>query len=447
MKLKKLTLTNFRSFDNFTIDFDENLTVIVAENGVGKTSVLDAVTVALGQFIGGFDTGKDSVFTANDARLNIVKGKTTQTVNMESSYPITLEAEGEIDKQNKKWSRELRGAKSKTTYGKATILKEYAKKLQEQVRDGKTNPSLPIISYYGTSRLWHQKQTIKGNSTNNYSRLFGYDRALESASTYKEFAKWFEEESKAEYNNMLKLFQKEGNMDFSLHNKSIALDKIREAVDICLSISEWQNIRYDYEFKKITVTHPTQGVLPIEKLSDGVRSMLAMTADIAYRCVMLNPHLSNAPKETEGIILIDEVDLHLHPRWQQVVIPNLREAFPNIQFIVTTHSPQVLSAVKDNSIRIISDNKIYSALGTEGAEASRILKRVFGVNLRPPQNSVTIKLNNYLDLVYDDKWEVPEALNIREELDNIFEGEEPALIEADLYIENRKWELEIEEGS
>ena len=441
MKLKKLTLTNFRSFDNFTIDFDENLTVIVAENGVGKTSVLDAVTIALGQFIGGFDTGKDSGFSANDAKLNILKSKTTQTVNMESSYPVTLVAEGEVDRQDIKWSRALSGAKSKTTYGKATLLKEYAKRLQEQVRD-ETDPSLPIISYYGTGRLWHQKQTAKGNS----SRLFGYDKALEPASTYKEFAKWFEEESKAEYNTLLKLFQKEGNIDFSLLDKSMALDKIREAVNRCLSISEWQDIRYDYEFKKITVTHPKQGTLPIERLSDGVRSMLAMTADIAYRCVTLNPHLADAPKETEGIVLIDEIELHLHPDWQQVVIPNFQEAFPKIQFIITTHSPQVLSAIKNDAIRIISESQVYLApLGTEGAEASRILQRVFGVKLRAPQNSITIKLNQYLDLVYDDKWE--EALNLREELDNIFGGEEPALVEADLYIENRKWEMEIEEDS
>jgi len=233
MKLKKLTLTNFRCYEKFEIDFNEKLNVIVAENGVGKTSVLDAVTVALGQFIGGFDTGRESGFTAKDARLNIVKSKTTQTVNMESRYPITLVAEGEVDRQNAKWSRELKGAKSKTTYGKATVLKEYAKRLQEQVREG-IEVSLPILSYYGTGRLWHQKQTAKGNS----SRLFGYDKALEPASTYKEFAKWFEDESKAEYNNLLKYIQKEKNMDFSLFDKSMALDKIREAVDTCLNISE-----------------------------------------------------------------------------------------------------------------------------------------------------------------------------------------------------------------
>ena len=414
MKLKKLTLTNFRSFDNFTIDFDKNLTVIVAENGIGKTSVLDAVTVALGQFIGGFDTGRDSGFTAKDARLNIVKSKTIQTVNMESRYPITLVAEGEVDRQDAKWSRELKGAKSKTTYGKATVLKEYAKRLQEQVRD-ETDPSLPIISYYGTGRLWHEKQTAKGNS----SRLFGYDKALEPASTYKEFAKWFEDESKAEYNTLLKLFQKEGNIDFSLLNKSMALNKIREAVNTCLNISQWQDIRYDYEFKKITVTHPQQGVLPIERLSDGVRSMLAMIADIAYRCVTLNPHLSDAPKETEGIVLIDEVDLHLHPRWQQVVITNLQKAFPNIQFIVTTHSPQVLTTVAKKHIRVLTFNEAVipemSPLARESADA---LAYVMNTNVKPPLN-ILDDIHTYEQLVKNGKVESSKAKEIKQNFDNI----------------------------
>jgi len=414
VKLKKLTLTNFRSFDNFTIDFDKNLTVIVAENGVGKTSVLDAVTVALGQFIGGFDTGKDCGFSASDAKLNIVKSKTTQTINMESRYPITLVAEGEIDGQDEQWSRELNGAKSKTTYGKATVLKEYAKRLQEQVRD-ETDPSLPVISYYGTGRLWHQKQTAKGNS----SRLFGYDKALEPASTYKEFAKWFEDESKAEYNTLLKLFQKEGNIDFSLLDKSMALDKIREAVNRCLNISEWQNIRYDYEFKKITVTHPQQGVLPIERLSDGVRSMLAMTADIAYRCVTLNPHLSDAPKETEGIVLIDEVDLHLHPRWQQLVIPNLREAFPNIQFIVTTHSPQVLTTVSKKHIKIITFDEVLepniSPLARESADA---LAYIMDTNVKPPLN-ILDDIHRYEQLVKNGEIESTKAKDIKKLFDEI----------------------------
>jgi predicted ATP-binding protein involved in virulence len=183
--------------------------------------------------------------------------------------------------------------------------------------------------------------------------------------------------------------------------------------------------------------------MKVELLSDGIRSMLAMVGDIAYRCIKLNPHFGiEAAKKTTGVVLIDEVDMHLHPRWQQLVLSQLSEAFPNLQFVVTTHSPQVLSSVSSDCIRILSNNKIYAAPpGTEGAEASRLLTRVLGVDVRPPENKATLELNEYLSLVGKDQWHSPRALELRLLLDTRYQGEEPALFEADLLIENRKWEL------
>jgi predicted ATP-binding protein involved in virulence len=135
--------------------------------------------------------------------------------------------------------------------------------------------------------------------------------------------------------------------------------------------------------------------------------------------------------------------MHLHPRWQQLVLGQLGQAFPLLQFIVTTHSPQVLSTVPSESIRILANNSVYSAPpGTEGAEASRLLKRVLGVDVRPPDNKATRELKEYLSLVDADQWNSTRAIALRNILDARYQGEEPALLEADLQIENRKWELE-----
>lgn len=108
--------------------------------------------------------------------------------------------------------------------------------------------------------------------------------------------------------------------------------------------------------------HETMGVLPLEALSDGTRSVISMAADLAYRMVRLNPDLgARAALETPGIVLIDEVDMHLHPSWQQAVVYDVRKAFPNVQFIVTTHSPQVLSTVPAEAIRILRwDNNLIN---------------------------------------------------------------------------------------
>jgi predicted ATP-binding protein involved in virulence len=453
MRIKSLELENYRCFEKFSIDFDEKLTVIVAENGVGKSSVLDALAVALSPFVGGFDSGINKGFRRSDAKLKITDSQSSSLMkDMESIYPVIVQAKAIIESEEYIWKRALSNNKkgSKTTVKDAKNIKDYGKKLQDLVRENR-EVDLPIVSFYGTDRLWNSKtftNTNKGTSSNSQSRLWGYNRALEHASTYKAFHDWFIAESKAEYDLLIEQIQSNSMTTIQPIEESKSLASIREAVNICLEVSQWNNIRYNSKFKTITVTHPEQGTMPVSRLSDGVRSMLAMTADIAYRCTKLNPHLENAPKETKGIVKIDEVDLHLHPRWQQVVIPNLQKAFPKIQFIITTHSPQVLSSIKNEAIRIISDSQVYAApLGTEGAEASRILKRVFGVELRAQNNSITIKLNRYLDLVYDDQWECNEALVLRKELENLFSGEEPALTEADLYIENRKWEMESEEGS
>lgn len=429
MKLKKIELTNFRSFEKFEIEFNDNLTVIVAENGGGKTSVLDAVAIALSPFVGGFDSGINKGFKRTDARLKIIDSDNSTIIKeMESSYPITVQANAFIKNREYRWNRALNNNKkgSKTTVKNSKSIRDYAKDLQNLVRsDNLDSVILPIISFYGTERLWNSKTFTnkqKSESTDTQSRLWGYNRALEHASTYKAFNDWFIAESKAEYDKLIETIQLQNRVENFQIEESVALKNIREAVNSSLEISGWNNLRYNSKFNAITVNHVEQGTMPVSRLSDGVRSILAMTADIAYRCTKLNPHLPNAPKETMGIILIDEVDLHLHPRWQQVVIPNLQKAFPNIQFIVTTHSPQVLTTVSKEHIRIIKHDEIWrgeeptiSPFARESADA---LAYVMNTNLKPPLKIIE-KIHAYEIFVKNGKIESTEAQQIKTELDNI----------------------------
>jgi len=186
----------------------------------------------------------------------------------------------------------------------------------------------------------------------------------------------------------------------------------------------------------------------MSQLSDGIKNMIGMIADIAYRCVLLNSHLGkDAARLSTGLVMIDEIDMHLHPQWQQSVISSLEKAFQNIQFIVTTHSPQVLTTVSSASICILEDGQKHDApKGSQGAESSRLLKRIFNVNTRPENLEITNKLETYAKYVYDDKWNLQEVLALRKELDDAFGDEEPLLSELDLYIENREWELDFEKN-
>jgi predicted ATP-binding protein involved in virulence len=385
---------------------------------------------------------------------------------MEAQYPITLVASGVIDGQLEQWSRELTGKKTQTTFGKARVIIDYAKKLQQQVRAGE-QVSLPIVAYYGTGRLWKQIKASNKHPTESHSRLYGYHDALNPKSTYEAFEKWFTDISLAEYSDRfaklkdniakinvsyMKILANQDAYEFldATSNRSTELEHVRKAIDQCLFASGWNTLEYDFKWRELVVRSNDSNLsnfMPVARLSDGVKAMLSLTADIAYRCVQLNPHLVSPTKETNGIVLIDEVDLHLHPKWQQTVLNDLQKAFSSIQFIVTTHSPQVVSTVPSHQIRILDGNQVYSGeAGTKGAESSRILKRIFGTNTRPQNDPNTILLNEYLDLVYADKWNDGEAQKKRKELDNIYQGNEPELTKADLYIENRQWELEIEEN-
>ena len=446
MLIKNIKLENYRCFKEFNIDFDEKLTVIVGENSLGKSAILDALSVALGPFMMCLDTGKDSKFTTSDVRLEIRNNTTTKMVGIEKVYPVTLLAEGEIEGLSSEWSRALTGEKSQTTHGDTIVLKNYAKKLQSSVKNDSVSVGLPIVSYYGTGRLWDIDNTSTSDNKNSFSRLFGYDKALESASTYKEFDKWFVNESKAEYDKLIEEIQKQTTIeDYSEDiEESKALNNVRKAVNTCLKVSQWSNIRYNAKFKEITANHPEQGTIPVSMLSDGVRSMLAMIADIAYRCTKLNPHLSNAPKETKGIVLIDEIEMHLHPKWQQTVIPNLQEAFPKIQFIITTHSPQILTTVQPECIRglVMYDTRIIAIPFdfSYGAKSHELLEYILGIDERPQHLEIVKKLNKYIKLVDKNQYDSDEAKELRKELDIWGAGKEKALLKADMDIRLKEYQ-------
>ncbi|MFK4233538.1 AAA family ATPase [Pseudomonas guariconensis] len=300
--------------------------------------------------------------------------------------------------------------------------------------------------------MWSEKKLTKAQKskdetqdTDFYIRTFAYRDCLDPASTYKHFRAWFIWASESYLEQRLKRLDGRDNEE-ELQQAELRLQVVREAIDTFLQpATGWHSLEYSISRERtLVLRHDEHGTLNADQLSDGIRSVLAMIGDIAYRCVKLNPHLgSEAARQTYGVVLVDEVDMHLHPSWQQVILAQLQEAFPHIQFIVTTHSPQVLTTVPSDCIRILKDNKVYSAPpGTEGSEPERMLRQVLGLEeVRPPANLATKELKEYLALVDRDQWSSPRAMELRQKLDKRYQGQEPALLDADLQIENRKWEL------
>jgi predicted ATP-binding protein involved in virulence len=435
LRIDELYLNNYRAFEDFSIKFDEQLTVLVATNGKGKTAILDAIAIAFGTFVNATGLANGTAFHRADVRK--FKARYTDSNEMEEKYPLTLEVHGSIDSYNIKWKREFKKPNGATTTKDTKPLIQYGEKLRNSVVHG-GNVDLPLISYYGTGRLWAQKRASKNKKNNETSRLSGYIDCLDAFSSYKAFKSWYEYICKSELEIKIEAMEKQ-SINLSANEFTDTREALQEAVnDVIFKNSGWKDIAYRQTAKAIIMDHSEYGELLVTKLSDGIRSMIGLVADIAYRAIKLNPHLKNAPKETSGIILIDEIDMHLHPKWQQTVLTDMMKAFPKMQFIVTTHSPQVLSTVRKEQIRILDDNRVVTPSSSSlGEDSSVLLADIMDVSSLPPLEIVE-KRKEYQRIVEDREYNTDYARILRRELVNNYGEASTFIIQTDILI--RKFE-------
>ena len=431
LKINKLYLDNYRCFKDFTIDFHDQLTVLVATNGKGKTAILDAIAVAFGTFVNSTGLARGSVFHRSDVQK--IKARETKTNEMEEVYPLVLEANGLINNEVTHWSRELHKPKGATTTKDTKSLIQYGQDIRNKVVH-KVDEIIPLISYYGTGRLWGLKKITLNKKQHETSRLSGYIDCLDPLSSYKSFESWYVDICLAELELKIEEIEK-NNLDISNNEFTSIRKSIQQAVNhIVEKNTGWKDIVYKKRAETIVAQNETFGELSLMQLSDGIRNMIGLVADIAYRAVKLNPHLENAPKQTPGIVLIDEVDMHLHPKWQQTVLTDLTKAFPNIQFIVTTHSPQVLSTVKKEQIRILGENVVSTpSTHSFGEDSSVLLAELMNVSPLPPLEIVE-KRKEYQRLIEDREYESPRAKQLQKELIENYGENSEFIIQTEMLI-------------
>lgn len=411
LKISELCLKDYRCFSELSIDFHPAVTVLVAANGAGKTSILDAVAVALGPYVGAFDEANGKHFLASDIRL--FPTRATQSIEMEHPREgvslvakgcISVSGEGSSESLEIEWRRSLSGpTKTKTTVKDAKVLVAYGKQLQSAARTPGQAVLLPLVAYYGTGRLWQQKKLTVSKRLPRRSRTVGYTDCLDSASSYKSFVAWFRywtSSALEEVSSALMSGTDAQDSEFNGYLRSVSA-----AVNVCIEPVGWKDVVFSIARDALVVRHESHGVLPVEMLSDGIRNMIGLVADIAFRATKLNGHLGEkAALSTPGIVLIDEVDMHLHPAWQQTVLASLRRAFPEMQFIVTTHSPQVLSSVENESIRVLEEDDlgmtrvVIPQAETYGNHSGEVLEVVMQVDQQPPVPE-RVQLNKLTELV------------------------------------------------
>ncbi|MBB4842529.1 putative ATP-binding protein involved in virulence [Paucibacter oligotrophus] len=433
MKLAQIRLENYRRFDDFQIHLHPELTVIAARNGQGKTTVLEAIAAALGPFVGAFDMGRAEHIRRTDARYSV----TGAGFENEQNFPVLIDAI--LSEPSIQWQRVLRSAKSRTSTKEAADLARWGQELQAQLRHNAQTP-LPVIRYYSSKRLWVSHKNTSAKATLTESRTAGYEDCLSSLSSFVQLQEWMRKAS-------LAAIQQREQPGYENKDLSSRLQGIADAVDIVMSSEGWRHFHYSLVYEELAMVHSDHGALPISLLSDGVRAMISLAADLALRCVRLNGFMKEkAPLESSGIVLIDEVDLHLHPAWQQQVLQSLRNAFPRLQFIVSSHSPQVLSTVARSNIRVLfkDADEHWQAQEPEqevlGMESAVALNEVMGVNPVPPVDAARL-IADYTAAIESGQHDSPSGKSLRQELLAIYGNAHPVLMDADRLIRFQGFKL------
>lgn len=441
LRLDELRLQNYRCFSECVATFHENLTVLIADNGGGKTAILDGVAVVLGQVVDEL-TGKRQSTGIVERDVRMVPGadrvSTPQT-------PTRLDATGMVSGEEVEWACERKkheqtNRRSRKAIARLAPLVAAAKSALSA--DTPQPTKLPLVAYYGSTRFSHNgyfggKRRPKAPELTG--RMDSYRDYLDPLFESTHFNAWYEEKV-----NSVRTHVPTGAIRESSLFQHLAA--IRAAVKRVLEPTGWVDIDWDATQRCVVVEHPSQGRLPLATLSSGVRNMVAITADLAYRCVRLNPFLGEeAARSTPGVVLVDEVDLHLHPSWQQRVVGLLREAFPMVQFVLSTHSPQVLSTVEADSIRIVTvtDGRGQAkkpTLQTRGVESAEILAKVMEV-YPVPQVEEAKWLSEYRALVETGQHKTAAAADLWTRLTDHFGADHPVLADVDVLRRLQEFKL------
>lgn len=441
--MKRIKLENFRCYADQTIEFKPGVNLLVGDNGSGKTSIIKACRYVLSSFFAGF-SDENTVwesFKNDDFRVESYSGEIRPSKSITISFankklfrgsqinfPSNMGAlskkvwrEGADEQYLTKTSKK----NSRIPISGIRIFKQQSSELlKTYFNDDKRFLPLPLFAYFPAKDYENNNANDKKRFKNYYHiPSFGYYECLGSSNNFKNWV-----------NRLIILEEGQKNTQ--------DINIVKSAIESALGL-DGCNIINRIDIRK------NQGVvyfiltdgreIAAENLSDGYRRVVNIVLDLAFRCVHLNRGIygEDTCKKTKGTVLIDEIDLHLHPTLQSTILKGLRNAFPNLQFIVTSHAPMVMSSVESNDENVVykldySDNDGYSVneVVTYGMDLSTISEIVLD---QPPRNTeIENKLNLLFDLIDDNKKE-----KARELLKSMREGAEqniPELVEAEALL-------------
>jgi predicted ATP-binding protein involved in virulence len=413
MEVKSFQLSHIGRFEYLdvplapTADRPSNVTVFVGNNGAGKTTILNSLAYSLSWLV---------------ARIRNEKGRgegipEELILNGKPDALIRIEVTDRLYKEDESFAWELAkvrpGRKSHAT-SKFEPLTSLADLYRSSLTDDESNASLPIIAYYSVERAVLDVP-VRIRTRHNFDQMEGYDNALSLKGVdFRRFFEWFRDREDVENESgisadtvdlLLGLFDESDKQWESIQNElkqreDPQLAAVRSAIYSFMPGFRHLRVRRKPRLH-MSVTKDDMD-LNVLQLSQGEKSLMALVGDIARRLAMMNPGLEN-PLEGDGIVLIDEVDMHLHPSWQREIIERLTTTFPNCQFVLTTHSPLVISETKDVLVYSLDDGELTQEKSQYGQDANSVLLEV--MDTHPRNLEVTQKLGDLLDVIQDGELE------------------------------------------
>lgn len=344
MRIDRISLTNMRLVGEQTkelvLDSTKNVVILLGDNGFGKTTILDAMATIMAPYSAQFPGIADYQLSDLDVHINR-QGRRAKFLTVEAE----LSDNGIV-------MRSVRYRKGTQTPPKANYeqMKQMAIAKKNAILAGEPNVELPLFAYYGTGRGQFQVPERRRGFQQAFERWDCYKSAINPETDFKRFFGWFDLMEDQERRDREKL------RDFNY--KSPVLNAVRRALSEI--VTSYRNPRIETRPLRFIMDRVDQDgsthELRIEQLSEGYKIVIAMVADLAARMAEANPDMDN-PLNSTGIVLVDEVDLHLHPRWQRDILSQLTKVFPNIQFVVSTHSPVIVVGAAEIA-QVINLNKI-----------------------------------------------------------------------------------------
>jgi predicted ATP-binding protein involved in virulence len=452
MHIQQVQIKNFRCFDDLTVNLNPDVNIFVGNNGSGKSAVLDAISAAMFPYINGLQRIAERRY---QGYLNKKYQEPVQIAqrDLPAKYsnrePINQTEFTVITKDFPNWTiiykktaknndnRKLSVKTNKSFFsdpqnnieGSEQLYSDLASKFNKSKEEAL---EISVFSYYKTNRNLTNISNINPDlsgrygSYNSSDRFDAFKNSFDAAANFPEFMTWFYDRDIQELRESKK--REDAKFEFS------DLKHIQKAIKTVI-VPSARVYFSDRPSAKLMVGWETEAgekiELSLNQLSSGYRNMLALVMDFARRLAQANPQMEN-PLEAEAVLMIDELDLHLHPTWQQKIIPDLRKVFPNTQIIATTHSPEIVTTVKRHQVKILENYQIKECPSpTRGMKSSDIVSSVLGLeNLRPDTEESRTLTQLFEEI---DNGNLEEAKLFRDKLQD-WKSFDPDITRADMQI-------------